>query len=92
MFYQSYPKDTIYWGLEYPPLGYLSQAVSILISANGVKIFVPIPKVVKIGEALGSVSPYLFLTNSLLSNSSEESQAAPTSKNKWPKILPNLCL
>jgi len=57
-----------------------------------VKIFVPIPKVVKIGDASGSDNPYLFLTNSLLSNSSEESQAAPTSKNKCPKIFPNLIL
>ena len=70
----------------------MSHAVSILIKAKGVKIFVPIPKVVKIGDALESVSPYLFLTNSLLSNSSEESHAAPTSTNKWPKILPNLIL
>jgi len=56
--------------------------VSILIKANGVKIFVPIPKVVKIGDALGSVRPYLFLTNSLLLNSSDESHAAPTSKKR----------
>ena len=46
------------------------------------KIFVPIPNVVKIGDALGSDNPYLFLTNSLLSNSSDESQAAPTSTKR----------
>ena len=56
------------------------------------KIFVPIPKVVRIGDALGSVRPYLLLTNSLLSNSSDESQAAPISKNKCPNIFPNLIL
>ena len=56
------------------------------------KIFVPIPNVVKIGDALGSDNPYLFLTNSLLSNSSDESQAAPTSTKRWPKIFPNLIL